>query len=87
MLAELLGAGTEPTEALRRYEAARLAPTTRVVQTNRRFPPDYINTRVDELTGGKPFGSIDEVISQEELRRISENYKSIAGFSADALNS
>jgi len=57
-----------------------------VVQTNRRFPPDYINTKVDELTGGKRFGSIDEVISQEELRRISEDYKEVAGFSVDALN-
>jgi 2-polyprenyl-6-methoxyphenol hydroxylase-like FAD-dependent oxidoreductase len=86
VLADLLARGERPTEALRLYEAARLAPTATLVQANRRFPPDYINIRVDELTGGKPFNSIDEVISQEELRRISEDYKQIAGFSVDALN-
>jgi len=86
VLAGLLASGGPPMEALRLYEAARLAATTQVVQANRRFPPDYINTKVDELTGGKPFGNIDDVISQDELRRISEDYKRIAGFSADALN-
>jgi hypothetical protein len=32
------------------------------------------------LSGGKPFGKIDDLISQEELRQISENYARIAGF-------
>ena len=86
MLADLLAAGERPADALQGYEARRLPPTTRIVQTNRSFPPDYINTKVDELTGGRPFSNIDEVISQDELRRISEDYKRIAGFSVDALN-
>ncbi|HEY1290451.1 MAG TPA: flavin-dependent oxidoreductase [Burkholderiales bacterium] len=84
-LGELLAGGKRPTEILKRYEAARLEPTARVVEMNRKFPPDYINTKVDELTGGKPFRSIDEVISQQALRAISDNYKKVAGFSADAL--
>jgi len=37
------------------------------------------------LTGGKPFRHIDDVISQEELRKISEDYKKIAGFSLGAV--
>ena len=35
-------------------------------------PPDFINIKVDELTGGKPFRHIDDVISQDELRALSE---------------
>ena len=39
--------------------------------------------KVDELTGGRPFANIDEVISQEELRNLSEQYKKIAGFALE----
>ena len=41
--------------------------------------------KVDELSGGKPFARIDDVISQEELKRMSDEYKKVAGFSLDAL--
>ena len=41
--------------------------------------------KVNELTGGKPFANIDDVISQAELRQISENYKKVAGFTVDAV--
>jgi 2-polyprenyl-6-methoxyphenol hydroxylase-like FAD-dependent oxidoreductase len=84
-LAELLSRTDDPRQALKDYEKARLEPTAKVVRTNREFPPDYINIKVDQLTGGQPFKNIDDVISQEELRAISENYKKIAGFSLDAL--
>jgi len=84
-LAELLATTSDPLAALQAYEQARVEPTARVVCTNRSTPPDFINIKVDELTGGKPFRHIDDVISQEELRQISENYKRIAGFSVEAL--
>jgi 2-polyprenyl-6-methoxyphenol hydroxylase-like FAD-dependent oxidoreductase len=74
-----------PGEALKAYEQARLEPTAKVVRTNREFPPDFINIKVDQLTGGKPFRHIDDVISQDELRRISEEYKKVAGFSLGTL--
>ena len=83
-LAELL-ATQGPVDALAGYERARLETTARIVRTNREFPPDYINIKVDELSGGKPFRHIDDVISQAELRAISENYKRIAGFSLEAV--
>jgi len=70
---------------LQAYEAARLEPTAKVVLTNRQAPPDLIIIKVEELTGGKPFNNIDDVISQEELRQISENYKNVAGFSLDSF--
>ena len=80
-LAEILARSSAPEAALREYESARLEPTARVVRTNREHPPDYIIMKVDELTGGRPFRHIDDVISQDELRELSESYKRIAGFS------
>lgn len=84
-LADLLAPHGDPLAALAAYEKARIEPTARVVQTNRSVPPDFINIKVDELSGGKPFRHIDDLISQEQLREISENYKRIAGFSKEAL--
>jgi 2-polyprenyl-6-methoxyphenol hydroxylase-like FAD-dependent oxidoreductase len=84
-LADLLAGNQDPRATLLAYQDARLEATAKVVRTNREFPPDYINIKVDELTKGEPFDSIDEVISQDELRAISERYKRIAGFALDAL--
>jgi 2-polyprenyl-6-methoxyphenol hydroxylase-like FAD-dependent oxidoreductase len=85
VLADLLGHKTDPVVALKDYEKARTEPTAKVVRTNRATPPDFIIMKVDELTGNKPFKNIDDVISQADLRQISENYKKIAGFSVDAV--
>jgi 2-polyprenyl-6-methoxyphenol hydroxylase-like FAD-dependent oxidoreductase len=84
-LAELLRTSDDPVAALGAYEAARLETTAKIVRTNREHPPDFINIKVDQLTGGKPFRHIDDVISQEELRRISDEYKKVAGFSLAAV--
>lgn len=86
-LAACARSGGDARAALAAYESLRLAPTARIVQTNRSVPPDFINTKVDALSGGRPFRHIDDLISQEELRRISDGYKQIAGFSLDALRS
>jgi 2-polyprenyl-6-methoxyphenol hydroxylase-like FAD-dependent oxidoreductase len=84
-LAELLRTTTDPLAALGAYQAARLETTAKIVRTNREHPPDFINIKVDQLTGGKPFRHIDDVISQEELRKISEDYKKVAGFSLGSV--
>ena len=84
-LAGELIAFSDPVAALHSYEAKRRDVTARIVHTNRSLPPDFINIKVDELSGDKPFRHIDDVISQAELREISENYKRIAGFSLDTL--
>jgi 2-polyprenyl-6-methoxyphenol hydroxylase-like FAD-dependent oxidoreductase len=81
-LADELARDPDPVAALRAYEKARLETTAKIVRTNREHPPDYIIMKVDELTGGKPFAHIDDVISQEELRALSDNYKRIAGFAS-----
>lgn len=86
VLARELAKGGDPLLALLAYEQQRLEPTARVVHTNRTVPPDFIIMKADELTGGRPYsGSIDDLVSQEELRRISEEYKKIAGFSLETL--
>ncbi len=85
-LADQLAQGGDPRTALQRYEALRLAPTAKVVETNRTVPPDFIIMKADELSGGKPIeGGIDSLISQDELRKISDAYKNVAGFSLEAL--
>ena len=71
--------------ALKTYEAARLQPTSAIVLENRRNPPDAILREVYERTGDKPFGRIDEVISVEELRALTDRYKRIAGYDKAAL--
>ena len=85
-LAEQLAVHTgDARAALLAYEKLRLAPTAKIVLTNRSVPPDFINIKVDALSGGKPFANIDALISQQELREISEHYKQVAGFSLDTL--
>jgi 2-polyprenyl-6-methoxyphenol hydroxylase-like FAD-dependent oxidoreductase len=85
-LARELAEERDPREALRRYEAARLEPTSRIVETNRTVPPDFIIMKADELSGHRPFpGTIDDLISQQELRGISDAYKDVAGFSLAKL--
>jgi 2-polyprenyl-6-methoxyphenol hydroxylase-like FAD-dependent oxidoreductase len=83
VLADMLAAEPDPVAALKAYEAARLAPTTRIVETNRAHPPDFINIKVEELVGDRPFERLDDYITQDELRAISDSYKQIAGFSLE----
>jgi 2-polyprenyl-6-methoxyphenol hydroxylase-like FAD-dependent oxidoreductase len=79
-LADLLRSHSDPREALKAYEAVRAEPAAKVVRTNREFPPDFINIKVEELVGDKPFDDLDRFITQDELRALSDNYKRIAGF-------
>jgi 2-polyprenyl-6-methoxyphenol hydroxylase-like FAD-dependent oxidoreductase len=79
-LADLLAAHHDPRDALREYERTRLPPTTKIVATNREFPPDFINIKVEQLVGDRPFDRLDDYITQDELRALSDEYKRIAGF-------
>jgi len=86
-LADCLAQGGDPRDALRAYEAARREATAKVVRTNREHPPDFINIKVEELTGDRPFDNLDDFITQDELRALSDNYKRIAGFAvSDVVN-
>lgn len=85
-LAKLFAQGGDPVQLLQDYEAQRLPATAKVVETNRTVPPDFIIMKADELSGGQPFpGTIADLVSEEELRRISDDYKKVAGFTLDKV--
>ena len=84
-LAEELARANDVAAALAAYEARRLEATAKVVLSSRRDPPDAILREVYERTGDRPFASIDEVISVEELRALTERYKRVAGYDKAAL--
>jgi 2-polyprenyl-6-methoxyphenol hydroxylase-like FAD-dependent oxidoreductase len=85
VLADCLTDTADAVAALRSYENRRLAPTTNVVLTNRKNPPDAILREVYERTGDKPFAKIDDVITADELRALSDGYKAVAGYDKAAL--
>lgn len=84
-LADCLSTHRDPVEALRAYEAMRLEPTAKVVRMNRENPPDAILREVYQRTGDRPFKRIEDVISQDELRAISDGYKRVAGYDLASL--
>jgi 2-polyprenyl-6-methoxyphenol hydroxylase-like FAD-dependent oxidoreductase len=78
-LADCLKSERDPQVALGQYERARLPATAKVVLTNRQNPPDAILREVFLRTGDRPFRSIGDVISREELAGMSESYHRISG--------
>jgi len=71
--------------ALKAYEAARLAPANEVVLANRSSGPDTLLREVHRRTGDRPFGRIEDVISEAEMRALAENYQRTAGFERESL--
>jgi len=86
-LGSALSENDDPVAALAAYEKRRLEATTRIVLTNRTNPPDAILREVFQRTHDRPFASINDVISRDELVALSEGYKRIAGYSKEALRS
>src|SRR3984957_16397168 len=72
-LAACRAAHGDPRDALKDYESKRLAVASQVVRTNRNHPPDFINIKVEELVGDRPFDDLDKYITQDQLRALSEN--------------
>jgi 2-polyprenyl-6-methoxyphenol hydroxylase-like FAD-dependent oxidoreductase len=64
----------DPLAALSSYEKQRLEATTRIVLTNRTNPPDAILREVFQRTHDRPFKTIDDVISRDELVALSDGY-------------
>lgn len=84
-LARCLRESADVTAALKQYEAERLSAANAVVLRNRTAPPDAILKVVHERSGGRPFESIDELISADELAAITDDYKRVAGFDRASL--
>ena len=78
-LADQLAARGVGAEALAEYDRIRNAATAKIVLANRSTPPDAILREVHERSGDKPFARIEDVVSREELARIADAYKQVAG--------
>lgn len=84
-LAGCLGTHPDPRTAFAAYEERRRPATAQVVRANRAAPPDAILREVYQRTGDRPFDRIDDVITRAEMREMTDRYKSIAGYSHEAL--
>ncbi|MFC4671478.1 flavin-dependent oxidoreductase [Seohaeicola nanhaiensis] len=83
--AKLLAHGPVP-QAFEAYEAEVRPVTTAITGANRKGGgPDGVLQRVEDLCGGM-YEDINEVIPHADLAAHSAKYKSIAGFSIEALN-
>jgi 2-polyprenyl-6-methoxyphenol hydroxylase-like FAD-dependent oxidoreductase len=71
--------------ALERYEAARRPATADIVRANRGMGPELPMQLVEERAP-HGFGSLHDVISEQELREIADRYKKVAGFAVEQLN-
>ena len=78
-LADRLVAHGLTPEALTEYDRVRNAATAKVVLMNRSNPPDAILREVHERSGDRPFARIEDVVPREELARIADAYKQVAG--------
>ena len=83
--AKILEHGLTP-DALLAYEDAMRPIANGVVRANRAGGgPDAVLQRVEDLCGGD-FAVIDDVIPQADLAAHAAKYKTISGFSIEALN-
>jgi 2-polyprenyl-6-methoxyphenol hydroxylase-like FAD-dependent oxidoreductase len=81
---EILNHG-ETSAALLAYEAERRPATTDLVMLNRRNGPEQVMQMVEERAPDG-FKVVTDVLSQQELEDIANNYKRVAGFQVEALN-
>lgn len=79
-LADQLAAGrADLPSALLAYEAERRPATSAIVELNRVAPPDAVLREVYERSGDRPFESIDDLISLEEMQEITDRYREKTG--------
>ncbi|HMN52029.1 MAG TPA: flavin-dependent oxidoreductase, partial [Xanthobacteraceae bacterium] len=75
----------ETAAALEAYEAERRPATSQLVLLNRGNGPERVMQMVEERAPGG-FSVVTEVLTQEELEEVANNYKRVAGFQVEALN-
>ncbi|WP_103382102.1 flavin-dependent oxidoreductase [Pseudonocardia dioxanivorans] len=85
VLTERLIDTADPVEALRAYDEERREATSAVVRLNRTNPPDAILREVYERTGDKPFARIEDVMSDSDFEAVLGRYRTVAGYSREAL--
>jgi 5-methylphenazine-1-carboxylate 1-monooxygenase len=80
---KLLKHKSNPTEALIAYDNERVPTTAKIVLQNRAKGPDQIMDMMEEWF---PTGFSEDQIPHEELKKVMDNYKTIAGFDIKTLN-
>jgi 2-polyprenyl-6-methoxyphenol hydroxylase-like FAD-dependent oxidoreductase len=84
-LARALHDHDDPEKALIHYEAERRPKTEQVVANNRRGGPAAVVNMVEERAPDG-FSDLASVVTQEELARISDDYKRVASFDLATVN-
>ena len=84
-LARALVEHGDVVQALRSYEAERLAATSPIVLSNRQMGPEQV---IDLVAARAPqgFTQLDDVISRAELEEIAGRYRKVAGFERERLS-
>ncbi|HET8932133.1 MAG TPA: flavin-dependent oxidoreductase [Polyangiales bacterium] len=84
-LAFELATQSDIDSALQRYQAARLPPTSKIVLANRKNGPEQVMQLAHERAPSG-FNVVHDVISAAELDQVHKNYKQLAGFDCETLN-
>ena len=79
-----LAVGDDPGKALQRYEARRLPPMARIVESNRRKGIDIMLDIVEERAP-QGFTRLETVLPADELEKIVGDYKKIAAQDRETL--
>ena len=82
-IAKSLKSQLSASEALLHYEDKRLEATAKVVLQNRKKGPDFIMDIMEERF---PNGFKQNEIPQDDLKRVMDNYRKVAGFDKQALS-
>lgn len=85
VLAFHLATSVDPVAALAAYEADRRPQTSSLVLANRAMGPERVLALVEQRAP-EGFARIEDVLGQEELATIAQEYKKAAGFQVEALN-
>ncbi|MFZ9662125.1 MAG: flavin-dependent oxidoreductase [Chitinophagaceae bacterium] len=83
-LSHALSTESDPVKALGIYDAERVPAAAKVVQQNRQKGPDIILDLMEERF---PKGFQQEEIPHDELAKLMQHYKEVAGFDIQTLNS
>jgi 5-methylphenazine-1-carboxylate 1-monooxygenase len=86
MLSAALLNESNPTEAIKRYDAERRPTMNDIVLRNRHFGPEAALQLVEERAP-HGFEQIDDVVSRQDLQNIVEVFSSAAGLNAETVNS
>jgi 5-methylphenazine-1-carboxylate 1-monooxygenase len=84
-LTAALIATSNPTEALRHYEAERRPVMNDIVLRNRRFGPEAAMQLVEERAP-HGFARVEDVVSREELDSITNSFAVAAGLDTETVN-